>query len=144
MYAYALGGFDILIQNRDHTDDHCLPFSIKCQGPNRLSHWIEADSGLSVSALSFKCRQIRHEASRYVFAFNTFRGDVDTLTRFLRHRNTKEATIQFVRLDLDTKTDLEFSPEPKVLVRMLRSFRILRRLPSLKEALVCSQDHYWH
>ena len=143
IYAYELGDFDIWIQTRDHSDHHCLTFSIKCQGPTHLPHWIEADYSLSFSALSFTCRQIRYESSHYVFALNTFRGDVDMLTRFLRHRNTKEASIQSVRLNLDTEIDLKFSPELKVLVHGLHGLRILRQLSSPKEILICSQDHYW-
>jgi len=141
IYAYALGGYDIWIQARP--DYQYLTFSTKSQGSDRPYYRTGAGRDLSISALSYTCRQIRYGSSHYVFALNTFRGDVDTLTRFLLHRNTKEAYVHSVRLDLDTKIDFDFSHEPKVLPHVLHGLRILRQLPSLKEIPVCSRSHCW-
>lgn len=74
----------------------------------------------------------------------TFRGDADTLARFMFHQNTELASIQSVRLDLDTRSPLGFRLEPKISLLVFHGLCILRLLLSLKNILVYCQDHYWY
>lgn len=60
------------------------------------------------------------------------------------HRNTETASIQSVRLDVDTRPAFGLWLEPKVSLRVFYGLCILRQLPSLKEILAYSQYYYWH